>query len=177
MNAGSLDSISATTAVLARAGAHRSSQARSSSRGGGHAAPPRSQHDHALDGARRRGERLIDDRLERDVLALAVRHVGGEHQPRAAGPDPVAQRARPEAREHHRVDRADADGREHRDDGLGAGRHVDRDPVAPADAEAAQGGRGALDLAQQLPIGERPPPAALVEGDQRGLVAAAGRDL
>jgi len=35
------------------------------------------------------------------------------------------------------VDRADADGREHGDDGLGAGRHVDGQAVAPTEAEAA----------------------------------------
>ena len=62
-------------------------------------------------------------------------------------------------------------------DGLGAGGHVDRQPVALADAHAAQRGGDALDLGEQLEVGERAPVAALVEVDERGLVASAGRDV
>ena len=54
-------------------------------------------------------QRLVDDRLQRDVLALAIGHVRGEDEARAAGDDAVAQRPRAEAGEDDRVDRADAD--------------------------------------------------------------------
>ena len=59
---------------------------------------------------------------------------------------------RTEAREHDAVDRADPDGGEHGDDRLGAGRHVDREAVALADAEAAQAGGDPLDLGEQLGV-------------------------
>ena len=72
-----------------------------------------------LDIAAAGGQRVVDDREQVDVVALPVREVGRQDQPRAARPDPVAQRARAEAREHHAVDRPDPDGREHRDDRLG----------------------------------------------------------
>ena len=130
-----------------------------------------------FDRARILGQRPIDDGLEVDVLALPEGHVGGENQAGAGGTDPVPQGARSETSEDDRMDRADPDGREHGDDGLGAGRHVDGQAVAPIEAESTQGGRGTLDLSEQLRITERPPAAALVERDKRRTVAAPGRHV
>ena len=99
-------------------------------------------------------------------LALAVGDVGRQHEARAARPDAFAQRARTEAGEHDAVDRPDPDGREHRDDRLGRRRHVDREAVALADAEAAQAGGDPLDLGEELGVGQGAAAAPLVERDQ-----------
>ena len=64
--------------------------------------------------------------------------------------EPVDHAARPEVRRARRPDRAQAGGREHRDQGLGRVRQVGGDPVAVADAKRRQPG----------PDPRRPPPAA-----------------
>ncbi len=67
---------------------------------------------------------------------------------------------------------------QHRDDGLGNHRHVDHDPVAGRDAEAAQRAREPRHLVAQPRVGEgvrRPGHRAVV--DQRGPVAVAGLDV
>ena len=122
-------------------------------------------------------ERLVDEREEVDVLALAVGDVAREQEARAAGPDPFAERAGPEAREHDAVHRPDPRGREHRDDRLGGGRDVDREAVALADAEAAQAGGDPLDLGEELGVGQGAAAAPLVEGDEGDLIAASGGDV
>src|SRR6266511_1432548 len=107
-------------------------------------------------------ESIVDDRQEVDVLALSVGDVCRQDDARAARPNSLAQRARPEAGEDDAVDCPDADRREHRDDGLDGRRHVDREAVALADPEAAKAGRDPLDLG---------------EPDQRRGVAATGSDV
>ena len=72
---------------------------------------------------------------------------------------------------------ADPRAGEHQRDGLEVRRHVDRDSVAALDADSAQRGGDALDLPEQLRIGEDPLLAVFVEGDQRGASAVAIRDL
>ena len=118
--------------------------ARLAGRGG----PP--QDDDVLDVARPGVDGVVDDREQVDVLALAVGDVGRQDEARAARPNPVAQRARPETGEDDAMDGPDPDGREHRDDRLDRGRHVDRQAVALADPEAAKPGGDALDLGEQL---------------------------
>ncbi len=72
--------------------------------------------------------------IDRRSTSLPFRNVTSvvEDKPGAAGADPVAERARAEAGEDDAVDRADPDRRQHRDDRLGGGRHVDRQPIALA---------------------------------------------
>ena len=55
------------------------------------------------------------------------------------------------------------------DDGLDGRRHIDCDAVAPPDPEAPQGGGNPFDLAEQLPVRERPPLAELVQPDDGGV--------
>jgi hypothetical protein len=119
----------------------------------------------------------LDDAGKRHVAALAVGDVGREDEPRAARRDPVAERARAEAREDDGVDRADADGREHEHDCLRRGRHVDREAVAAADPERAQGRRRPLHLREQLGVRQAAPVAALVRKDERRLPAPARLDV
>src|SRR6266508_3602337 len=122
-------------------------------------------------------ESIVDDRQEVDVLALSVGDVCRQDDARAARPNSLAQRARPEAGEDDAVDCPDADRREHRDDGLDGRRHVDREAVALADPEAAKAGRDPLDLGEQLGVGAGSSPTTLVEPDQRRGVAATGSDV
>ena len=125
-------------------------------------------HDQVLHVVRGGVERLVDQREEVDVLALAVRDVAREQEARAARPDPFAERAGTEAREHDAVHRPDPRGREHGDDRLGGGRDVDREAVALADAEAAQAGGDPLDLGEELGVGQGAAATSFVERDQRG---------
>ena len=92
--------------------------------------------------------------VELDVLALAPGDVGGEDEPRPArrGSDRPARCAEPG--EHDAVDRPDADGREHRDDRLGAGRHVDGHAIAMADAQCAERRGARLDAREQFRVAE-----------------------
>ena len=97
---------------------------------------PAPVHHHVLHGTRVVTEGRVDDRHQRDVLALAIGEVRGDHDLRAARPDPIAERTRAEPGEDDRVDRSDPHDREHRDDGLDGRRHVDRHPVARARCRA-----------------------------------------
>ncbi len=135
------------------------------------------QDHHPLDCGAARCHGRLGDGLEVDLAALAPGDVGGEQRAGAGQADAVGQRAGAEAGEHHQVDGADAHGRQHQHDGLRAGRHVDRDAVALADAHAAQGGGGPLDGVQQLGVGEHAPLAALCVGDQGGMAGAAALDV
>ena len=132
--------------------------------------------------ARRRSVRqsiassTIDEQV--DVLALAVGDVGRQHEARAARPDPVAQRARPEAGEDDAVDRPDPDAspasrRSPRP--RSACRSSTRSPL-PIPRPRSAGG-DPLDLGEQLGVGERAPPAALVQRDQGRRVASTRRDV
>ena len=112
-----------------------------------------------LDVARSRIDRVVDDRQQVHVLALAVGDVRRQDEPRAARPDPVTQRARAETGEHDAVDGPDPHRREHRDDRLGPRGHVDRESVALPDAEAAQAGATRSTSASSSPyVSARRPP-------------------
>ena len=135
------------------------------------------EDDDVLDRRAAGHEGIVDDLLQADVLALAVRRVGREHEARAARRDAIRERLRAKAGEHHRVDGADPDGGEHQHDRFDRRRHVDRDPVALADAHPAQRGRRPLDLVPELRIGEHTPFAALVQVDERRASAVARLDV
>ena len=141
----------------------------------GRGGPPQ-DHD-AFDVARPGIDGVVDDREEVDVLALAVGDVRRQDEARATRPDALAQRAGPEAGEHDAMDRPDPDGRQHRDDRLGRGRHVDRQAVALADPEAAKPCGDPLDLGEQLRVGEGAPSTPLVQRDQGRRLAPARRDV
>jgi hypothetical protein len=89
----------------------------------------------------------------------------------------VLQRLGGEAAEDHRVRGADPGAGEHRDDGLGDHRQVDRDRVALADAELGQGVGGLADLTLQVGIGDGAGVARLALEVDRDLVAVAGLDV
>jgi hypothetical protein len=117
-------------------------------------------------------QRRVDDLLQADFLALAEADVGGEDEARAAGLDAIEERPRAEAREDDGVDRADPDRGEEQDDRFGAERHVDRDAVALAEPEAAQGGGRALDFSEEQLVAEGSLLPPLVQVDKRRAVAA-----
>ena len=102
------------------------------------AAGARASHhdDHVLDG-RRFLERLVRVALERNDLPASIAAVGGDDDLRLRVVHAVAQRLGREAAEHHRVNRADARAREHRDDDFGDERHVDADAIPAPNAESA----------------------------------------
>ena len=135
------------------------------------------QHDHPFHVARTGIEGIVEHRQQVDVLALAVGDVRRQHQPGAAGPDAVPERAGPEPGEDDAVHGPDADRGQHRDDRLDRGRHVDRQAVALADAEAAQPRRDPFDLGEQLAIGQAAPGTPFIERDQCRLVAPTGRHV
>jgi hypothetical protein len=121
----------------------------------------------------REAQRLVDQRLEANHLAHAHAGVARDQHLGLRIVDPRGEAHRGEAAEHHRVDRAQAHRREHREHRLGRHRHVDEDAVALAHAELAQDRREAVDLGMELRVGED---AFLVDlrGDphERILVAA-----
>ena len=87
--------------------------------------------------------------------------------------DAVDDRFGREAAEDHRVRGADSRACEHRDRQLGNHRHVDRDAIASANPEVTQPVGEAVDVVEQLAVGDRPAIARLafvVVGD---LFAAA----
>ena len=176
MNAGSSAAVSSTAPDCPVPARRRSSHASSPSRGGRDAADRRRTTTCSTSlGPASMASSTIDEEV--DVLALAVGDVRRQDEARAARPDPLAQRAGPEAGEDDAVDRPDPDGRQHRDDRLGRCRHVDRQAVALADPEAAKPGGDPLDLGEQLRIREGAPSTPLVERDQGRRLATTRRDV
>src|SRR6266536_2469302 len=135
------------------------------------------EDDRMLHPARAERERLVHDLLEPHLLPLAEDDVGREDEARAARLDAIRERLRAEPGEHDAVDRADPDGGEHEDDRLGAGRHVQGDAVTLRDPHSSQRGRRALDVTEELDVGEDAPLAALVRVDEGGAAALAARHV
>jgi hypothetical protein len=135
-------------------------------------APAAAQHYHVPDAPAVR-DRLVHDRFQRHLAALAPGEVGTEHRRGPGQPQPLFQRSRAEPGEHHQVNGADPGAGQHHDDRFRAGRHVDPDPVPSADAQAPQRRRRPAHLLLQLPVGQRHPAAALVLTDQRRDIAPA----
>ena len=120
---------------------------------------------------------LVDGGLDRRGPALAPRAVDGDQRLRLGDLHALLDGLRREAAEDDVVRRADARAGEHRDDDLGDHRQEDPDDVALADALVAQRVGEALDVREQVGVGDRALLALLavpVEGD---AVAAAGLDV
>ena len=123
------------------------------------------------------GDGLVGRRLEREHRAPPPAAVGGDQHLGLGVVDAVGERLRREPAEHDAVRGADARAGEHRHGRLGDHRQVDVDPVAGLDAEPLQHVGEALDLGEQVGVGDRAGVARLtleVDGD---LVAAAGGDV
>ncbi len=134
--------------------------------------------DHVLDGiAATQRQRLVDDGLQRQLLAAAQLFVGGDHGHGAGVLDAVAQRLRREAAEHHRVRRTDARAGLHRDHALDAHRHVDDDAVALLDAARLQCVGELAGLCQQRLVADLGDLAVVGLEDDGGLVAQALFDV
>ena len=110
--------------------------------------------DHVAD---RRGtvERLVGHLLERHDLPAPVAAVGGDERDALRVVDAIAQRFRAEAAEHDAVDRANPRARQHRDGELWNQRHVERDAIAARHAERLENVGKRVDLAVEIPVGER----------------------
>ena len=117
------------------------------------------------------GERLVDGRLQRRHRPPAVAAVGGDDQLRVGVGDPVDQRLRREAAEHHAVRRPDPGAGQHRHHRLGDHRQVDRDPVARLNAEFGQRVGRLAHLVLELAVGDRPRVARLALEVDRHLIA------
>ena len=120
---------------------------------------------------------LVDGRLDRRRLALAARAVDGDQRLRVRKLHALLHRVRREAAEDDVVRCADAGAGQHRHGDLGDHREVDPDDVALPDAPVLEGVGEALDLAEELGVGDLPLLALLaapVEGD---LVAVPGLDV
>ncbi len=106
---------------------------------------------------------VIDDFFQPSVLALAIGDISREDQPRAARLNAIAQRLGAKAGKHHGVNRADAHRRQHQDDRLRRGWHVDGEAVALLNPHPAQRFCHLLDFVQQMGIGVHAPLATLVD--------------
>ncbi len=122
-------------------------------------------------------ERLVDDRLERQVLAAARLLVGGDHRDRAGVDDALLQRLRREAAEHDRVRRADARAGLHRDHAFDRHRHVDEDAIALPDAERLEPVGEPAHAVIELPVGDLRHRAVVGLEDDRDLVRVAVREI
>ena len=107
----------------------------------------------SIDGGLR--DRLVGVLLHRRGLAAAELAVGGDQQLGLGVLDAGLQRARREAAEDDAVRRAEPRAGQHRDDGLGDHRQLDRDPVARLHAQLGQRVRGLAHLALQVGVGDR----------------------
>ncbi len=117
-------------------------------------------------------QRLIDILLELDDLPAPPSAVRGDTDLGFGVVDPIGQRLRREAAEHHRMNRADSRAREHRDRRLRHQRHVDRDAVAVLHAEALQRVGASAHFVGEHLVGQHARVAGLALPNQRGLVAA-----
>ena len=130
--------------------------------------------DDAADGfAAAEAKRLVDDRLERQVLAAAHLLVGGDHRGGAGIDDPLLQRLGGKAAEHDRVRGADARACLHRDHALDRHRHVDDDAVALLDAEGLEPVGETADAMIEIAIGDARHRAVIGLEDDRDLFGVA----
>jgi hypothetical protein len=135
------------------------------------------QHHHLFDALSGPRQRVVHDPLQRHVLALSPGQVGVEDRLRAGETDSLRERAGAEAGEDYDVHRSDPGAGEHQGDRLGAGGHVDGDPVTAPDPEPSEGRGCAPHFVLELRVGEHPPLTALVLADQRGPTALPALDM
>ena len=128
--------------------------------------------------AGRGGDGIVRVLFQRHNRAAAIAAIGGDQHFGARVVDPVPQRLRGEAAEHDCVHRADARAGEHRDRDFGDHREIDRDPIAPLDAQALQHVREFVDVGVQLAVGDAPHFAGRLSfPDQRHAAALAGAHM
>jgi hypothetical protein len=119
-------------------------------------------------------DRVVDDLLELDDLAVHEAAVGGEDHARLRVLDSLLQRVHAEAAIDHRVDGADLRGRQHGDHDLRDAGHVDGDPVALANAHGLEHVGELADVAVERVVRVGPDVALLAHPHQRQLVAPPG---
>ena len=120
---------------------------------------------------------LVDDRLQRQLLAAAHLLVGADHHHRACAFDAVAQGLRREPAEDHRMRGADARAGLHRDHAFDAHRHVDDDTVALLDAACLQRVGQAAGAREQFAIVDAAYGAVIGLEDDGRLLAHAALDV
>ncbi len=130
-------------------------------------------HQHPIDRDAVKRQRGIDIGFQGHRLAAAHPAIGGDDEAAVAIDDPPGQRLGREAAEHHRMHRTQPRAGEHGEHALDDHRHVERDPVALADAQRFQRIGHPHDLAMQFSIGQAAALAAGIVGleDQRGGIA------
>ena len=126
---------------------------------------------------------LVDVGLERHDLAATPAAVGGDDELRLRVGDAIGDGLAAEAAEDHAVRRAEAGAGEHRDDGLGHHRQVERDDIALLHADRLEAVGEAADLVAQVVVADAADLdglVVLVDGlafpEDGRLVAAAGVD-
>ncbi len=130
-----------------------------------------------LTGAVAVGERQVDSGLEGGNLPLSPSSVGGDDELGAGIVDTRAQAVGRESAEDDGVHGADARDGEHRGDGLGDHRQIQRDAIAALDAELGEDVRQALHLVGQLGIGDVALIAGLALPAQSDAIAVARFDV
>ena len=133
-------------------------------------------HEDVLDGRRLR-DGLVRVLLHGRGLAAAELPVRGDQQLGLGVEHAGLERARGEAAEDDAVRRTQTRAGQHRDDGLGDHRQLDRDPVACAYAQLGQRVRRLAHLALQLGVGDRPRVAGLALPVERDLLAVTVLDV
>ncbi|MDR6098176.1 hypothetical protein QE454_001795 [Microbacterium sp. SORGH_AS454] len=139
-------------------------------------------HEHVLDrllltGAVAVGEGQVDRGLQGRHLSLAPSPVGGDDELGARVVDARAQAVGREPAEDDGVHGADSRDGEHRGDGLGDHREVQRDAVPSLDTELGEDVRQALHLVGQLGVGDVALVAGLSLPAQSDAIAVARFDV
>ena len=120
----------------------------------------------------REAQRFVDQRFVRQHFAPAHAGIRGYQDFRLGVVDARRQARGGEAAEHHRMDRADAHRRQHREHRLGNHRHVQQHAVAALHALRLEQRSTAIDFGVQFRVGIRPLlPGFGRDKNQRWLVA------
>ena len=132
--------------------------------------------DDVLD-TRRTFDRLVGEFLQGHDVAASVPAICSNHELGFGIIDAISKRVRAESAENDTMHGANPGAGQHRDRKLGDHRKIDRDPIALPDAQLLQHIGEPIDLAVEIPIGERASVARLTFPDERSFVAAGGRDM
>ena len=122
-------------------------------------------------------QRLVDGRLECACRATPIAPVRCNDDAGIGVLDPALQRVSGEPTEDHRMRSSQSGTGEHRDRRLGDHRHVDRDPVALANAQFRQGVCGPAHLTFEIGVGDRAGVAGLPFPVQGHLVPVPSLDM
>ena len=121
--------------------------------------------------------RIVSIVLQRQQIPSAVAAVGRDEELGLGIEDAVLQRIRAETAEDHRMHRSDPGARQHGDRRLGNHRKVDGHAVAFAYAERLEHIGEFVDVAVQVPIGQRALVSRLTLPDDRCLVLSRALDV